>query len=1036
MLRFAMAGIVATLPASAVADYLYGMGTGAGPTPYVLFVADVSGSMSKTDAGAPPDCCVCETSKCNECNKKPRCDQQLSRMDALKNTLQNLLPRIDNVSLGLMKFGVKSTVSGKDNYCGIRLDNPLPVTSNGKVPTLKQLSDSISNFKPDGGTPIGQALVEARTHLLAVRAADDSAGCRPYAVVVLTDGEPDCGVIHGGHADEKDGDRARNAVNELRKSGIPTYVIGFGGEAKRDILNNLARRGGTARVGNSWCTRSGTGRCSEGEALFAGNASELTNVFQAALQDIKRGTYSVMPPIIGTVPQVASEYDRVSRNFLTYSAFEIPDYKGHLYGIRLFEEKEGSIGTWEFTDLSEKNEKFSLSNCGSEGNPCVFDAGKRLQERPSTRPRTIFFSTPVSTESENGSLVLTMGEKVEFGVTLSEWTGTLSQVMRHLVSDDSPLAPGVGALNEDPNYKLRALASPIDAEEEGWQRTVAKWIDGSGRPWRLGDVYHSAPAIVTGPPYSYRFLGYPAYKASWKMRPAMLYVGANDGQIHAFHASDDHFPPDGKEPRWKAGDEAWAYVPYNMVAKVSLAAIAGERRVFSQDLSCRVDDVLAVNTQTADGVDCSKDPLHEERGTCGWRTIIICGQGWGGSWYTAIDVTDPFDPIPLWEATHHKVKNGGTTEEYGLGRTWAVPSVGVVNYAISERETVPKWISVFGSGYNTDLKDDNGATSATYRYLNMPFRGSYPEHGDGTQGEKSHVFVQDMVTGSFLRTFHFHGHGGGVNDQDAILADIPLVSLSRKIFTDVAYVGGWSHGRMDRLAFVGAQERTKPSDWSYCGGIFHFANSRPLTSRPSAFVDPDDPNKVYVFVGSGLDKGSDPDQQGNSGGQWEFRGFHFSDAGTAACPAVSNNSGNICTNGTKDTNLKNIFETGARLLAPPTLAIQRDRSRWLTFTTWLPTANSCGEGTSHIYCLDVTGTDVCTPCGSLDEEDEDGESRTEIGSKKPQTPGAADGQLYVIGDKGIERVGNQSGQGGGPGGFGIPNSNAPRAVILSWREIF
>src|SRR5690606_1709184 len=146
----------------------------------------------------------------------------------------------------------------------------------------------------------------------------------------------------------------------------------------------------------------------------------------------------------------------------------------------------------------------------------------------------------------------------------------------------------------------------------------------------------------------------------------------------------------------------------------------------SQDLSCRVDDVVAYPTVGGAGeVDCSLDPEHEDRGTCGCRTVLICGQGWGGSWYVAMDVTDPLDPRPLWEATYLGDR------DHGLGRTWAAPSVGAVNME-GERDGqkigVPTWLPIFGSGSKTSGRDDPGNRSAAYRYLNMSFAGPYPEH--------------------------------------------------------------------------------------------------------------------------------------------------------------------------------------------------------------------------------------------------------------------------------------------------------------------
>src|SRR5690606_38998428 len=107
---------------------------------------------------------------------------------------------------------------------------------------------------------------------------------------------------------------------------------------------------------------------------------QLLDVLRATFEEIRRGQYTVAPPMVGTVPQDKSEYDRVSNNFMVYTSFDVPDYKGRIYGIRLFEEAEDQPGVWEFTDLTDENPNFSLASCGSEKNPCVFEAGSILQK--------------------------------------------------------------------------------------------------------------------------------------------------------------------------------------------------------------------------------------------------------------------------------------------------------------------------------------------------------------------------------------------------------------------------------------------------------------------------------------------------------------------------------------------------------------------------------------------------------------------------------------------------------------------------------
>src|SRR5690606_2166387 len=63
----------------------------------------------------------------------------------------------------------------------------------------------------------------------------------------------------------------------------------------------------------------------------------------------------------------------------------------------------------------------------------------------------------------------------------------------------------------------------------------------------LGDIVNSEATYVKKALFNYADTGYTAFKAGTESRQAMVYVGANDGMLHAFNAS--------------TGEEVWAYIP-------------------------------------------------------------------------------------------------------------------------------------------------------------------------------------------------------------------------------------------------------------------------------------------------------------------------------------------------------------------------------------------------------------------------------------------------------------------------------------------
>src|SRR5690606_1100317 len=206
--------VALTLPLSAPADYLYGLNKDSGIEPYVFFLADVSGSMKTQDAGCPAGCTLRTGSRCRCGNKDV---DPYTRMEALQATLKELIPQLDNVFLGMAKFGVREGL----NSCRIVRTNPLPTKAGQQPPNSDALIAEVNKFKPDGGTPIGAALENALSHLQDVRKADTHSHCRPYAVVILTDGQPDCSSTYGGSEPKDNPSKAYAAVDALRNAKIP-----------------------------------------------------------------------------------------------------------------------------------------------------------------------------------------------------------------------------------------------------------------------------------------------------------------------------------------------------------------------------------------------------------------------------------------------------------------------------------------------------------------------------------------------------------------------------------------------------------------------------------------------------------------------------------------------------------------------------------------------------------------------------------------------------------------------------------------------
>ena len=178
----------------------------------------------------------------------------------------------------------------------------------------------------------------------------------------------------------------------------------------------------------------------------------------------------------------------------------------------------------------------------------------------------------------------------------------------------------------------------------------------------LGDIVNSAPVYVRKPPFTYSDAGYTAYASAQASRQAMVYVGANDGMLHAFNAT--------------TGNEAWAFVPTAVLPylyKLADYTYSNNHRFF-------VDGPLTVG----DAFDSSSNS---------WRTILVGGLGGGGQAYFALDITDPAAPVLLWEFS--------SATDSDLGYSYGNP-------IITKRASDGKWIVAFASGYNNTAGDSKG----------------------------------------------------------------------------------------------------------------------------------------------------------------------------------------------------------------------------------------------------------------------------------------------------------------------------------------
>ncbi|WP_164549163.1 PilC/PilY family type IV pilus protein [Amphritea opalescens] len=183
----------------------------------------------------------------------------------------------------------------------------------------------------------------------------------------------------------------------------------------------------------------------------------------------------------------------------------------------------------------------------------------------------------------------------------------------------------------------------------------------------LGDIVHSNPIYVASPSAYYSSASYRAFKETYSAREPMIYVGANDGMLHGFRASD--------------GQELLAYIPSILLPDLKDLTVPEYSHHYYVDGTPTIQDAYV------DGE---------------WRTLLAGGLNAGGQGVYLLDVTDPSrfsesaaDDIFLREFTD--------ADDQDMGYSYARPAI------VKLRDN--KWYLVFGNGYNNTVNDDHVSDS-------------------------------------------------------------------------------------------------------------------------------------------------------------------------------------------------------------------------------------------------------------------------------------------------------------------------------------
>ena len=383
-------------------------------------------------------------------------------------------------------------------------------------------------------------------------------------------------------------------------------------------------------------------------------------------------------------------------------------------------------------------------------------------------------------------------------------------------------------------------------------RTLDKDINGDGAiddddVWRLGDIIHSTPAVVATPSGAYDATHsddtYKTFFTQYQNRRQMLYVGGNDGMLHAINGGfwnplTSEFSTEGKKHddsdavEHPLGSEIWAYIPQNLLPHLKWLAEPNYPHVYFVDGAPLVFDANIFNADT------------DHPG--GWGTVMVVGMNFGGgdypldldgdgiygevsedtttrSSYIIFDITNP-EVAPKVLAEVQSADLGFTTSMPTFVKS-RLPDVDIA--AGTEDWSTPasnEWYLVFGTGPHGSEALSKGLSDQTAKVKMLNLK---------TLGTTGALAITDISTSDTLSS----------------VGDFQPVDWDRDLVDDVVYFGtaAWD---TTNTRHTGNLKRIKLASTLTSSTVNNFvAADHPIVAAPLTALGGD--NKRWVMVGTG-----------------------------------------------------------------------------------------------------------------------------------------------------------------------------------------
>lgn len=543
-----------------------------------------------------------------------------------------------------------------------------------------------------------------------------------------------------------------------------------------------------------------------------------------------------------------------------------------------------------------------------------------------------------------------------------------------------------------------------------------------GDDWKMGDSGYATAVVAPSQIQSIALEAhFRAYRQKLQSLPSVTYISSNAGQIHAFdmEGTITNYP--------SGGSELWFYMPR---AKLDKDPDAGSKefdgfqaddlfrsgQAYVNDGRLSLDHVWLDGYQTdlsgcsGPGYVSSQDDGVIDPNGCEWHRVLTWSGGFGSRHTYALDVTNPLNPMFLWERTDQ-----GTLTYTGKGRSVGRPLVASF-WDAGTATTQRRWIAVWGSGAQPPtgvpgaglahagiyIADMENSIMAPTQYQTQGFSLSHPGAGVGdTDGDG---FEEYPSTEQGL----FGSPAGADLDGDGSI--------------DVAYIGD-SMGYMFKIAF----DQANPNSPDTCLFSAPAASdqARHIYYEPSIFYGP--AGELLVYWGTGSPYNIYDTTVGGIYAKFDPDPYNCTNPGSSSPQAQPS----PCAASSSLFDSTGFYQFGSGgAIGEKISGAATVRAGRMFFATHIPGSDPCVLGSSRLYGLDVQSC-----AGGLFDDQTDSYSVTSnLYTEVPgllSEPVFANGQLYALQIDGGPIDGNSP-----IDDFSVTPDNFTEFVYVSHRHVF